>query len=493
MKTPILLLSILAALGLHAAGPEGLVSKSATGTTVARVAFEPGDRGFSLSVADATSDKAASVFSWRYGTTPLTIARAAASSVTSLVFYASAGQATQANATVFLTAPTNGLVTNLTVLNSSLATNSILYLQQPLGTAMAVGDVVRERLAPATLTADLFTNTTNAWLDSLTGLAANDVVLIEAGANLRTNTIHAVANQTNRAITISDPLPVALAIGDPVHEVLTNRAVLLGNVSASGTNVHVATTNSFSAGVSVLIRAANGKEAIRPIHAVSATNIALLGAPGFALTTNDVLYRLTNSTTVAFPVPPGITRLELVTHAGLTNGDTLVITNASLPPFTVRHHGGDAASIRYRASLKHTNTFTAPAGFTIAKLTNTHTLTLAAPAGAFEVVASSSTALAQGDSLILNYADGSLARSVLGAVGSQPLLTVNFTGNIGSAMNSGDNAYVSSSAVTSPVGNTTVRLIGSGLFSAPPGRPGQLTVDGTSAVTINQAVADYGR
>jgi hypothetical protein len=492
MKTPFTLLTLAAALAVSAAGPEGLVSKSATGTTAARVNFEAGDRGFSLLTADATSDKAASVFSWRAGTTPYTVAVAGAGSVTSLVFFATGSTLTTND--IVLTSPTNGIVTNLQVHSRLFTTNTIVTLAQPLATNLAVGDTIKERLTNNyVLTVTHAIGATNAWIDRTNGLVAADLVLLEAPGIANTNTIHTVTVQTNRQYRLTADVPFEQGTNAVIYNALTNSARVTAAVTATGTNIPVATINGFTNGHVILIRNAAGQESVRTIHAVTTTNIAILSTNGFTLTTNDMVFRLTNGVPVRFPARINSRIVEAAATNSLST-NTVVITSTGNPPFIARLESYVTNVLRYPVAFTQTNRFAILEGFAFGKLTNTHTLRLADATNDVDVMVDSATTLAIGDRIALIPSGGGVVVNTVRAITTnQVLVTVNFTGTIGSAATVGDNVYLANTAVTSPVGAATVRLLGSGLFIAPPGRPAQLTVDGTSAVTINQAVANYGR
>lgn len=156
------------------AAPEEFVSRSATGTTAATVYFEPGPKAAALVVADVTSDKAASVLSWRIGTNQLTILKAVpAAGVSNLLTTVGAGFNQNSNL-VSVTAA--GVITAHTAGTNKLYTNSLVTLHNPIGTNLAVSDPVRERDAAFAVSS---TSSSNVMVLATPGtFAAGDKILM---------------------------------------------------------------------------------------------------------------------------------------------------------------------------------------------------------------------------------------------------------------------------------------------------------------------------
>jgi len=144
IKTPLVLVLVLVlVLNLALAAPEEYVTKQASGTTAATVYFEPGPKAAALLVADVTSDKAASVLSYRFGSNQITVLKAVAATVVSNIL-TTVGDGFGQNSNI-LSVTAAGVVTAHTAGTNKLYTNSLITLQNPIGTNLAVADAVRER------------------------------------------------------------------------------------------------------------------------------------------------------------------------------------------------------------------------------------------------------------------------------------------------------------------------------------------------------------
>lgn len=159
------------------AAPNAFEAKTATHATLATVYFEPGERPAQLVVADVTSDKAASVLSWRVGTNALTILKAVPSTAVSNIFTTVGYGINQNSNLVSVTAA--GLITAHTSGTNILRTNTLVTLDNVLTTNLAVGDNVRERTS--TYFNVVSTSSTNVILLSTNSAVTNATLYLLQG------------------------------------------------------------------------------------------------------------------------------------------------------------------------------------------------------------------------------------------------------------------------------------------------------------------------
>jgi hypothetical protein len=473
-------LAVLAA-GVATAAAQELLSTNASGTTLAAVTFVGRPQPMSLVNLDVTSDKAASVITWRAGAALTTAAVAATISASNVTTYASA----LASNDVVLVQNAAGTVLQRTIWGRTQATNQVVYLDNVIGTNLAVGDTFARALANRyLLVADVTaTNTTALLTDSTNALAAGSLIYCAPGNVVTKSVVTNVQQVVGLALPVT-ATAAALAPGDLVWLQATNNALALG--SSSDTNLHVATTNGFAPANTIRIMTATGRSLSRVIHDVTTTNIALTVALGTAVVTNDVAYLLGNGTTNLLPAIGRATSLTLGRTNSLTTGSTLVCVPASRDAFAVRASGlataGTVKTINIMAQVMPL----LPAGTAFYKLTNTYTATVVAPGTGQTITVSATNELAPGTDIIISPATGGnfLNKYRL----TQPVVvnTVTFTTTNGLAISAGDRIY-STTVSTTPCGATTVRLNGSSLRLAPANAPALLSVDGTSACTINDA------
>jgi len=441
---------------------------------------------------DLTSDKAASVGSWRVGTSGYTIAVGATAAQSNLTVY---GLSTLASNDVVLLETAAGSVTNLTVWSNNVSTNYTITLSSVLKTNLAVGDVIRRRHAIGfTLQVPSATNTTNFIVSSTNGLAANDLIVSDRASSISTSAVYSVSTSTNNLLQLAGPAVSSLAIDDQLYEQSTNYALILAtSLGATETNMHVATTNNFVANDLVLVESASGAMAVKTVFAVNTTNISLTSSNQFTLAANDRIWRLTtNVYAVNIPSDAGARYVGLSNVAGITTNDILIANPSSgawRQTATGTVIGSNILTVTTVAALP----LALEAGTAFYKLTNSYVLVTAMASNTDVANVSTATNLTLGDALYLSPAAGGVYRKHFQTTNTLVTSVVTFSTPSALASASGDNLFLAGPAVTTPVGATTVRLQGSALFTAPPGRPAFLTLDGTSTNTINQVNVNYAR
>lgn len=477
---------LLTALVLQAA-PGELLTKSATGTTSAQVIF-PARGGVPRVVAyDVTADNATNRLYFYAAVSNINLrAVTTATSTTNAVF----DFTTVSNADVVLFQNESGVLTNKTVYSRTYATNYSVALMAPLGTNLAIGDTFKERLT--TVYHPLGTNALTAksyFLDATNYLAANDVIVLDRGGGnaLLTGTISALGDTTNAFASFTAPLLADVPPGSTVYRRLysTNIPVKL-NVAASTSHL-ICATNGMAAGTNLLIVAKGARQLI-DITSIQNTNITLNGTLDFAITTNDSVYILGNSTATITPANASDGALLLASTNGFVAGSDLVIGTA-LQRQTI-------GSI-YRTNL-HSITLSAAFGpllqrpNVINKLTNTFTVKLAADASAAAVIADATTGLTVGDPIIVLPASGGVfANRIAPGTSTDITATLNFTSAIGITLGAGSKAWLEGAPANTLVGSATLRRDSAAIYAGRPNSPIRAYLTGASACSINSATVRY--
>jgi hypothetical protein len=174
MKRLLLCLSVAALLSESLAAD--YVSSSASGTTNATVDF-PGKTGRTLRLlsADVTSDKAASLLSWRAADGySATVLEPAANNVTNVL----TSDTSIASNDVVLIQLAAGTLLEKTVYENTKATNMTIAIGTALSTNLAIGDLVYEVTATQTTTSTADEGAEQVYVTSTNGFAADAYVYI---------------------------------------------------------------------------------------------------------------------------------------------------------------------------------------------------------------------------------------------------------------------------------------------------------------------------
>lgn len=246
----ITLLLLFCALALQAA-PVGLLTKSTSGTTAATLLFPGGSEQARVVALDVTSDKAASVVSFRAGTTPFRVVANVAATETNIFLYGS----TLTTNDVILIQSASDVVTNATVLGTNAVTTATLTLAEIVGTNLVAADTIRKfHSSGYTLTNDCSATATNYGIAVTNGLAANDVVAIQHYNTLLVGTIHSVlSNSINLTATLGTNLWPGLTFYK-----LTNSFPVILAASASGKTIIAANATNLVVGDTLVLSPASG-------------------------------------------------------------------------------------------------------------------------------------------------------------------------------------------------------------------------------------------
>jgi hypothetical protein len=124
-------------------------------------------------------------------------------------------------------------------------------------------------------------------------------------------------------------------------------------------------------------------------------------------------------------------------------------------------------------------------------MTNTYNVTFAAAAADASIIFSNATSLVAADNIVILPTTGGAVLRQIQSTNSYRYQSTNIKAVTGVTLAAGDRIFVLDTAITTPVGATTVRLFADPIRVLPANMPGVLSVDGTSAVTINAAVLRY--
>jgi hypothetical protein len=289
------------------AAPEEFVTKAASGTTSATVYFEPGPAG-ALVVADVTSDKAASVLSWRLGAAQLTLLAAAAADTTNLLV--TVGTVASNAAIVSVTAA--GVVTPHAAFTNSFVTNAIVYLENPIGTNVTTTSLARE--VTSSFLPILSVSSTN--VVSVVSNAAS-VAALAIGTNflftarpdqLETNQVASwVTNSGNLVVTLSNNWSFA---PQKAFVLTTNLYTVPFAASATDTSIILVNSNGLAAADQLLILPSTGGASLLQINRAAPYRWqyqTIKAVTGLALGAGDRLFVL--DTAITTPVGAATLRL----------------------------------------------------------------------------------------------------------------------------------------------------------------------------------------
>lgn len=480
--------SLCAALAVQAA-PGDYLSKSATGTTTASVYF-PAGTPLRVIAYDVTADNATNRVAFYPGTTKATLAKPATVSDTTLIFNSTAFTT---NDVIFFQDATNG-VAIATVSTNGNATNKTIVFANPIGTNLAIGDTMSERVETAAyaLTRHAAANATVYYFDNIAALDTNVVLLLDrgSGAALKTATISTVVATTNNLVKVTSALP-AVAASTTVYRQQTNVAARFTvAAAATDTAIYLRATNGMAVGTNLLVETTTGQKQIVAIDSLSGTNVTLAAGLSFAVTANDYVRVLGYSTTTKILGDAGDDSLILVATNGFSVGDYLV--TGTTPPFRTRMAALASKTNQYAVTVASTFGAAADPPATIYKLTNTFTLILAAAEADNSVVADVSTGLASGEKVIISPASGGVfENTVLGTPASKILTTIKFVATPALSLAAGDRAWLRGTAQTTVVGNATLRREGEALFGVGGNLPLQVNITGAAACSINSVTVKY--
>jgi len=304
MKTLFSALALMAGVGSLSAAPDPVVSKAASGTTSATVYFEPGSVG-ALVAADVTSDKAASVLSWRVGAQPVSLLVAAASNVTNLLTTVG----TVASNAALVSVTSAGTVTAHTAFTSSLLTNALVTLANSLGTNLTATSVAREVTTTAfAITATSSTNVVNI-TSNLNAIAVGTNFLFEGlPGQVITNQVKSwITNAGDFVITLSNNWTF---IPQRAYVLTTNVYTVTFAASASDTSAVLVNSNGIVPLDRLVFLPSTGGAALRDVSAVEEYRYQsqnLSAVTGLALAAGDRLFVL--GTAVTTPVGAASLRL----------------------------------------------------------------------------------------------------------------------------------------------------------------------------------------
>jgi hypothetical protein len=298
MKTILTVLVMAAVVGATAAE---YVSSSASGTTSAAVTFAGGAGPLRLLQVDVTSDKAASVITWRVGDGEVaSLLAPAASTVTNVVTSAS----NITNDDVVLIQAADGTVLEKTVYSVSALAATRLTISERLSTNLSIGDAVYEETGTtAALLADGEADSTSLHVATTNGFVANGYVL--AGA-----VVLQIASVGTTNITLTAVLPATLEAGVAVLRLVQTNGLVRLPAAVGDFAVTANVNTNLVANDRLLFITANGdlvRSRFTGQEAVTLDTVNFTATTGKALVAGDSVY---DSNTKTSPVGAASLRLS---------------------------------------------------------------------------------------------------------------------------------------------------------------------------------------
>jgi hypothetical protein len=485
-RTLSIFVSLCTALVVQAA-PGDTVTKANTGTTSTQTIFASGAK--EITQFDATGSDATNRLYFFPGTSRVSNRRTQVANTTNIIL----PYVTWNTNDVLLFENSAGALTNKTITIRAYTTNKLVTLGGPIGTNLAVGDTMKERLTgivyrPITMQAS---DVTTLRLNNTTGLADSDVLLLDngAGQTLKTATISSIATNAYVYTPLNTAVRVPLAAGTILHRQQTNApALIITNLPASATDLKLSATNGMDVGTNLLFLGPGIAE-IQIIDSISRTNVTLVGATTYAHTTNSRVYVLGAERTIILPVNAGDSSLILSASTGLASNDVVAI--ATTPPFVSRIGALPATNLYAVAVSAAFSTVINPSS-AIYKLTNTLTLAFAADHQDQRVIVNASTGLTPGDPVILLPATGGVfANTALSPIQDDILTTLTFASAVGLALTLNEGVWLEGSSVNTLIGNANVARQGAPLYASPGRGPLRVWLSGGASCSINSVTAKY--
>jgi hypothetical protein len=494
-RAPLSILYLLSSILAVSAQPSGVVTKTATHATLSAVTFPPPARPAPVIAADVISDKAAARLTIQYGdgARHTALSNAAANATTLYL----TGTSLASNAVVLHVS--GATVTSMTIKSNALpATNAVLAIQNPLGVAVTAGTTAREVTSTySTVVLPHAAASNLLWLDTTNGWAADMVALIEGPpGTYQTGVVATATRIASYPQILPSPLPFDVINGTTVREFGTANTYTLAAVAADATAVHVATTNGFINGGSLVVVRTNGAMLYGTIAgaggSVNTTNITLAAALGEVINAGDFIYPMTaQAYTVAFPGWAGDRSISLNVPTGLVNGDRLAVVGAHV--WDVRITQTNAISLKPQMTFTEVLPVAVNTGARVWQLTtNIYTTSRVGAATDFALNLETADGLAAGDFLMFNSDTNYYVRQISTTPALEYFLRADLAAATGVTVAAGDILYAVNSTYSSLVGAATVRLVPTA-WTIPQACPARVSLDSTSTGTINSVSVNYGQ
>jgi hypothetical protein len=490
----LLLLSLALLVAASASAVEGFVLRSATAQTNPAVYFPAALRGAKIVSFDATGVEAADKLSFAAGTIRYTALKATAAADTNIVFLKN----TLASNDVMLVQNSTGLVVAATGYKNTLSTNKFVALRRDIGTNLAVGQIVRERLTTAyTLQGAADANDTVYYFANTNNLDVGDfLVLYRSGNAYSTSSVASLTLVTNGRVQLKAAAPLPVAAAASVYAVLTNRATVNGAHADDDETIRVTTTNGFAVGDLVLVETAGGNRFQGEIDTagVTLTNLTLVDAAGFTLATGDVIYALSSTVaTTVYPEDRGATSVLVTATNGLVANTKLLFVPTAGTAWRGEVNGTPALEIAGAVTASITFGAASAIGDIVYEASGTAlTTTFAAASADRSLILSAATGLVAGDPVIIFTGNGPVFDNTVSVAGADyALTTMSFAGALGIVLAAGDYAWLLGSATDFTIGAATVsRDNASGLWGAGGGVPVRARLTSTNG-TIHNITSFY--
>lgn len=488
MKSLLLSFALLAGMSVRAA--EGYVTKSASGTTSATVLF-PAGPPLRITAYDVTADNATNRLIFQNGTVGATVAKAAASSATSVTFLKTTFVT---NNQVFFQDASENTAVGIVATNGTV-TNKLITLANVIGTNLAAGDAVAKILsAPYRVIARTPSGTLH-FVDNLTGIDATDLLVLDRGPSLplKADTVSGVATNVRSYITLKTRVAQDVTAGDAVYEQLTNKTVTLAGTVGTNT-LTVNTTNGIPANTVILHETALGAVTVYTVTNFTGTTNLLITPPLVeASTVSDYVFILhPTSYTATLPARAGDPSLVLSAATTLASNDVVVVKSTGAAIWRANLAATPANTNIYTVDFDNGFGVATDLPHVIYKSTNSTTTVLAANRTEFTVVTTIGTNFAAGERLLISpVSGGRFDNYVLGTPADYALTTVGFTAQTGVALAVGDSVYLLGTTNSTLVGAATLRADGTALYSVERGKPLKVMITGAAACSLNSVTGKY--
>lgn len=488
MKSLLLSFALLAGMSVRAA--EGYVTKSASGTTSATVLF-PAGPPLRITAYDVTADNATNRLIFQSGTVGATVAKAAASSATSVTFLKTTFVT---NNQVFFQDASENTAVGIVATNGTV-TNKLISLANAIGTNLAAGDAVAKILSAPYRVIARTPSGTGCFVDNLAGIAAADVLVLDRGPSLplTSDAVNGVATNGRSYVTLKTRAARDVTAGDAVYEQLTNKTVTLAGTVGTNT-LTVNTTNGIVANGLILHETALGSVTVYTVTNFTGTTNLLITPPLVeASTVNDYVFVLhPTSYTATLPARAGDPSLVLSAATALASNDVIVVKSTGAATWRANLAATPASTNIYTLDLLSGFGVASDVPHVVYKTTNSTTTVLAASRNDFTVVTSIGTNFAAGERLLITPASGGLFQnSVLGTPQDYALTTIGFTAQTGVALAVGDSVYLLGTTNNTLVGAATLRGDGQALYSVERGKPLKVMITGAAACSLNSVTGKY--
>lgn len=284
LVTVVSFILLLLLLSFGSATAQGLQSASASGSTSATITFAGQNNPGRVVALDATSDKAASIATWRWGTNFQLLSGPVAANGTA--FYVPSAIFTTNDVILAQTAARR--VASLTVSYTQSVSAANLRLDRPLSVAQLAGVSLYKFSTPYTLTNQADAGATTYKVSDTNGLASGVMLATEY-----TNVLLVVSVDTvgNGSFTVTDTFGPVLSPLTTLYK-LTNNYPLILPAAVGDQVVTAANATNLTSGEILAVGSGSTwrKKTFIDSEAITLSKVTTTGSPGIALARGDRMW-----------------------------------------------------------------------------------------------------------------------------------------------------------------------------------------------------------